>query len=36
MAALQAPNANTTAALPQANTRENRDAIVISQDCFGF
>lgn len=35
-AELQVPNANMTATELQANTRENRDAIVISQGCFGF
>jgi hypothetical protein len=36
IAELNVPKANITAAEPQAKTRENRDAIVISQDCFGF
>ncbi|MCY1532054.1 hypothetical protein D9M68_673000 [compost metagenome] len=36
MAELSVPNARITAAEPQAKTRENRDAIVISQSCFGF
>jgi hypothetical protein len=36
MAELKVPQAITTAAAPQAKTRENRDAIVISQSCFGF
>jgi hypothetical protein len=36
MAELNVPKANITAAEPQAKTRENRDAIVISQSCFGF
>jgi hypothetical protein len=36
IAELNVPKANITAAEPQAKTRENRDAIVISLSCFGF